>query len=77
MRRRCTLTKSDQICEGFVIKPAEPLDEFAAKVSQMSNRTAEARQSQFEKDRRYLRCGTHRVECAEATPISIVAVFPD
>ena len=58
MRHRCTLTKSDQICEGFVIKPAKPLDEFAAKVSQMGNRTAEARQSKLEEDRENFQDGT-------------------
>ncbi|BCZ84439.1 hypothetical protein PTKU64_81140 [Paraburkholderia terrae] len=52
------MTEADQIRKGFVIKPAAPLNEFAAKVSQMGNGTAEARQPQFEKNRENLWCGT-------------------
>jgi hypothetical protein len=52
------LTESDQIGEGFVIEPASPFDEFPAKVSQMGNGTAEARQPQFERSRKNLRGGS-------------------
>ncbi|BBP99931.1 hypothetical protein BSFA1_50600 [Burkholderia sp. SFA1] len=54
---RKELTQPDQVREPLVVEPSATLDELPAKVADMSDRAAETRQSQPEKDPKNLKCG--------------------